>query len=132
MNETRRKPTTGRQQGEILPTGGIVCKEHATRRPSPWGQDVKHVQHAKNSEDTSTAHCKSHVAEEIASDIRFISFVKSLLKDGSVISTTDLRTTYNGIQQKNGVDSPCEIKEKLISHIDNIHFMKPKQCNQSE
>ena len=69
----------------------------------------------------------------IASDIEFICLVKSLLNDGP-ISMAELRTTYSMLQ-KNGVHNRhCKysMKKKLVNHIDDIHFMKPKRRNESE
>ena len=97
---------------------------------------VKYVQRAPKRGRDDTA--QTHSGEEtnvgiIASDIEFICLVKSLLNDGP-ISMAELRTTYSMLQ-KNGVHNRhCNysMKKKLVNHIDDIHFMKPKRRNESE
>ncbi|KAL5007722.1 hypothetical protein ScPMuIL_016528 [Solemya velum] len=72
----------------------------------------------------------------VASDIEFINLVHSLLQNGKVLNMTDLKAVYSAILRCNGVPdmhvSTGVIKEKMSSHIDDLHFMKSKRRNESD
>ena len=82
-----------------------------------------------------------HTLEEanvsiVASDIEFVCLVCTLLQDGKVLNIMDLKSVYSRILRANDVPdielSTHDIKEKITSHIDDVHFMKAKCRNESD
>jgi len=73
----------------------------------------------------------------VASDIEFVRLVRGLLQAGNVLNMTDLKSAYSSILESNGAHHIVQpttqgIKEKISSHIDDIHFMKSKLRNESD
>ena len=101
--------------------------------PACW---VKHVQRApkRDSQDRQRPAEDTNVGV-IASDIEFLSLVKSLLTDGTELNMSELHSTYCSILETHGVNilpQVRDVKQKISSHIDNVHFKRPKSRRKSE
>ena len=89
---------------------------------------------------TSSSEDKAYTQQEanvgkVVSDIEFVSLVRTLLQAGEVVTMTDLKSAYSNMLESNGVHmkpSTRDIKEKITSHIDDVHFMKSKRRNESD
>ncbi len=102
---------------------------------SCWVQNVQRGTKA-SSEDKEHTLRETNVGK-IASDIEFVSLVRSLLQAGEVLNMSDLKSLYSRILDSNGVHNVQSsttqgMKEKIASHIDDVHFMKPKRRNESD
>ncbi len=95
---------------------------------------VNHVQRAPKKEMADNSGKDTSIGI-VASDVEFISLVRGLLNQGSVLSMADLRSTYTAILQTNDIQSTSadrNMKAKVISHIENLQFMKSKRRNESK
>jgi len=87
-----------------------------------------------SSEDKAYTQHEANVGK-VVSDIEFVSLVCTLLQAGEVVTMTDLKSAYSNMLESNGVymkPSTRDIKEKITSHIDDVHFMKSKRRNESD
>ncbi len=100
---------------------------------SCWVQNVQRGAPSSN-EDKEYTQEEANVGK-VASDIEFVSLAHTLLQSGEVLNMTDLKSAYSSMLESNGVHikpSTRDIKEKITSHIDGVHFMKPKRRNESD
>jgi len=111
-------------------SGDVACAVGVKYHLPCW---VKNVQRGATScrEEKERAQKETNVAI-VASDIEFVSVVHGLLQAGNVLNMTDLKSAYSSILESNVQPTTQGIKEKITSHIDDIHFMKSKRRNESD
>ena len=102
-----------------------------------WVQNVQRAPKSGTSSDDKEHTLQETNISKIAADIEFVSLVRSLLQAGEILNMTDLKSVYSRILDNNGVHNvplPTTqgMKEKINSHIDDVHFMKAKRRNESD
>lgn len=97
-----------------------------------WGNNVSTVLR-KSSTDTSS---NSAATAEIAAKIEFLTTTEIALRNGNILTMSELEATHENILKENGVEMKTQsrksLKQLLLSEIDDIEFHRPKRVNESE
>jgi len=101
-----------------------------------WANNVTSVIRRGKSLQPANKQAASEGASQAAAQIEFLTMVENALKNGNILTMSNVQQGYESILEANNVENPTcsrkSIKQLIKNKIEDVEFHRPKKVNESE